>query len=83
MFNQQFVARLSYREMTISAYKSYAANTGNKNFRGDEMPKWEDLPVSIQTAWEAATRQIVSIVDQDPEYRILPDEQSWNGWVRP
>lgn len=37
-----------------AAYEAYAVETGNKNFRGDEMPKWEELPHSIQNAWFAA-----------------------------
>lgn len=37
------------------AYQAYAAVTDNKNFRGEEMPAFEALPVQIQKAWEAAT----------------------------
>jgi hypothetical protein len=83
MSNKQATAGHSYRSMAISAYKSYAANTGNKNFKGDPMPKWDELPVGIQTAWEAATRQLIYIAYQDPEVKTFPDEQEWNGWTRP
>lgn len=43
-----------YEDIAKSAYKAYAASTGNKNFRGEPMPEWEDLPISIRTAWETA-----------------------------
>lgn len=41
------------------AYGAYAKSTDNKNFRGDEMPAFADLPEAIQAAWVAATRGVV------------------------
>lgn len=38
------------------AYLAYGRSTGNKNFRGEEMPKWEDLPEAIRTAWVAVAK---------------------------
>ncbi len=73
---------LPWVEYAASAYRAYAASTGNKNFRGDPMPAWDDLPQPIRTAWEAAVRQAVSCVEVTaggkPE-----DEQRWAGWVPP
>lgn len=40
-------------------YIAYSKSTNNKNFRGDEMPKWKDLPEAIQKAWMAATDEII------------------------
>lgn len=42
-------------------YEAYSKSTDNKNFQGNEMPKWEDLPEKIQKAWEAATDEILNI----------------------
>lgn len=81
MPNQQITGRYSYRSIAESAYKSYAANTGNKNFKGDPMPEWNDLPIKIRTAWEAATRQIIQIAVRPQD--DFPDEQQWNGWESP
>lgn len=64
-----------------SAYRAYAASTGNKNFRGDPMPSWGDLPEAIRTAWEAAVRQAVSIAEGGSFG--LDVEQRWNGWRPP
>lgn len=46
-------------ELAKEAYEAYGKFTDNKNFRGEEMPKWEDLPERIRGAWAAATRHIV------------------------
>lgn len=74
----------SYESITKSAYKAYLASTGNKNFKGDPMPEWEDLPQPIKTAWEAATRHIIDIWDgYSPDWETFPNEQKWNGWVPP
>lgn len=35
-------------------YDAYAQSTGGKTFDGRDMPKWDELPERIQTAWNAA-----------------------------
>lgn len=35
-------------------YEAYSKSTNNKNFRGEEMPAWSELPLAIQKAWQAA-----------------------------
>lgn len=37
-----------------AAYHRYGSVTDFKNFRGEPMPKWEELPEKIQQAWIAA-----------------------------
>jgi hypothetical protein len=71
----------SWADIAASAYRAYAASTGNKNFQGNPMPAWDDLTPAIRTAWEAACRQVDSITS-NPGKRIL-DEQRWSGWVPP
>jgi alpha-ketoglutarate-dependent taurine dioxygenase len=36
------------------AYEAYGKVTGGKNFWGDPMPAWDDLPQNIRDAWDAA-----------------------------
>ena len=36
------------------AYEAYAKVTDWKNFRGDPMPQFDDLPEKIIEAWKAA-----------------------------
>ena len=43
-------------------YEAYAHSTGGKTFDGRDMPRWEDLPDPIQTAWEAAGLAILANV---------------------
>jgi hypothetical protein len=41
------------------AYAAYGESTCGKNFRGEPMPAWADLPVTIQDAWVNATEAVV------------------------
>lgn len=41
-------------KMAEAMYLAHSASTNNKNFRGEEMPVFGDLPSSIKNAWVAA-----------------------------
>lgn len=45
-------------ELARRTYKAYGESTGNKNFRGEEMPEFDALPDSIKAAWKAACREV-------------------------
>lgn len=45
-----------------SAYKAYGRTVDNKNFRGDPMPAWSDLPEKIQEAWKSAALDVTRLV---------------------
>jgi len=49
---------MTMEELAKKAYEAYGQFTNNKNFLGEEMPKWEDLPDKIRGAWAAATKEI-------------------------
>lgn len=75
-------AGMAWSDIAASAYRAYAASTGNKNFRGDPMPAFNDLPQPIKTAWEASVRQVGNCLNSsfpNPE----DAEQGWNGWTPP
>lgn len=42
------------------AYAAYAQSTGGRNFLGDPMPEWPDLPEAIREAWEAAAEAAIA-----------------------
>lgn len=42
-------------------YEAYSRSTNNKNFRGQEMPKFDELPAAIKNAWVAATEEIIDV----------------------
>lgn len=39
-------------------YAAYAKSSGGKNFLGNPMPTWEDLPAAIKQHWFAAANEI-------------------------
>ncbi len=41
------------------AYEAYAKSTGGKTYDGRDMPKWDDLPEAIRTAWRAAADAVL------------------------
>lgn len=49
-------------KLAKEAYEAYGKSTGNKNYLGLEMPKWEALTPAIREAWCAAARAIVNRV---------------------
>ena len=73
---------MAWGEIAAHAYAAYAASTGGKNFRGDPMPAFGDLPAAIRVAWEAAVRHagdcLAVKVGGTP-----PDERHWGGWLPP
>jgi len=50
--------------LAIIAYQAYGESVGWKNFMGDPMPRWEDLPVNIKEAWRVAAN---AVAQQNPE----------------
>jgi hypothetical protein len=68
----------AYADIAASAYRAYAASTGNKNYQGNPMPTWDQLSQAIQTAWEAAIRQALNLNDGAATHPSI-----WAGWVPP
>lgn len=84
--NNTAIAGMAWRDIAASAYRAYAASTGNKNFRGEPMPAFDDLPQAIRTAWEAAVRQAGDCIEHGPliaQGIVVPDETTWAGWTPP
>lgn len=74
--------RMAWVEIAASAYRAYAASTGGKNFRGDPMPAFDQLPDAIRTAWEVAARQVGYCLEVEMG-GFPPDESRWIGWTPP
>jgi hypothetical protein len=51
---------LTWSQRAQRAYEAYGAVTDFKNFQGNPMPKWEELPAKIQHAWFAAAKQVAA-----------------------
>jgi hypothetical protein len=43
------------------AYNAYSQATGNKNFMGNEMPKFNNLPENIKSAWNNAASEVIRL----------------------
>ncbi|MNY01330.1 hypothetical protein D3C86_1338580 [compost metagenome] len=63
-FDANELQKLNCRELAERAYRAYALTTNWKNFRGDPMPQFADLPEQIQHAWEAAALEAAATADQ-------------------
>jgi hypothetical protein len=59
----------SLAEHAEHAYAAYGACVGWKNFRGDPMPEWGDLPDRTRTAWIAAAAAVVQRVEGETRGR--------------
>lgn len=47
------------------AYAAYGNHVNWKNFQGDAMPYFDDLPIRIQGAWQAAAEMVVKYVTRE------------------
>lgn len=45
------------------AYNAYGKTTDFKNFQGNPMPEWSELPDRIQAAWKAAVNDVMKSLD--------------------
>ncbi len=48
--------RLGQVDLARGAYEAYGAVTDHKNFQGNPMPAFDDLPEQIREAWIAASQ---------------------------
>lgn len=55
---------MNWTKVAQEAYEAYGRRTDFKNFQGNPMPKWEDLPPIIKEAWIVASRQAVASVNR-------------------
>lgn len=63
-------------KLAKQCYYGYGSVTDFKNFQGNPMPEWEQLPGKIQEAWKAAARyafnegyQAARAIDTDPDHK--------------
>jgi hypothetical protein len=55
---------LDWMKVAEEMYDAYGATTDYKNFRGDPMPAFGDLPEAIRNAWEAAARRADEVLQE-------------------
>lgn len=52
------MARPSTDHLAKAAYAAYGEAVDNKNFQGDPMPAWSELPAPIRAAWKLAAESV-------------------------
>lgn len=52
-------------ELAVVAYTAYGQTTDFKNFLGNPMPQWHELPETIQNAWMASVRAVLVASERD------------------
>lgn len=57
------------------AYQIYGLTVGNVNFQGKPMPKWDDLPPVIQSAWVEVAYQMREQSDEQIEAWLKTTEE--------
>lgn len=50
-------------DLAREGYEAYAESSGNKNFQGNPMPTWDELPEPIRHHWRAAAARILARAD--------------------
>lgn len=48
--------------LAIAAYQAYGEEVGWKNWQGQPMPLWDELPAHIKEAWLKASEAVAWIV---------------------
>jgi hypothetical protein len=54
----------TWNTIANAAYNAYGAVTGFKNFQGQPMPSFDELPQTIKEAWERAARTVGECLQQ-------------------
>lgn len=55
-------AREDINKLAEMAYNAYGNTTNFKNYKGELMPKYSELPEDIKTAWVAAANMVSFMV---------------------
>lgn len=70
-------------ELAKAGYDAYGGHTDWKNFAGNPMPTWDQLPERIQGAWLAHTKRVVTLLAERKIKRFSDDATlSWEERFR-
>ena len=65
--NMDNVKAIEIEALAKIAYTAYGKTTDFKNFMGNPMPLWEELPEKIREAWGNAADSVVVEITQSVE----------------
>ena len=52
------MAAIDYNMLAFMGYDAYAKQAGNKNYQGNPMPTWKELPEAQKECWRMAAATI-------------------------
>lgn len=64
-------------ELAQEGYHAYGSVTDWKNYQGDPMPLWTQLPEKIQLAWCAFATRVAVSLDAKDGYQAYGDSTGW------
>lgn len=50
------------QELARTAYEAYADDSEWKNYQGNSMPQWHELPEDIRQHWRAAIKKVTELL---------------------
>lgn len=65
----------TWKAIAPLAYNAYGSVTGFKNYQGQPMPSFDQLPETIKQAWERAARTVGECLSH-PELMAGADQQT-------
>lgn len=65
----------TWRAIAVAAYNAYGSVVDFKNQQGQPMPSFDQLPSTIQSAWERAARTVSECL-QNPELIAAANTQT-------
>lgn len=57
---------ITIAQLARQLYDAYGQSAGWKNFQGNPMPTWEELPNNIRANWSASARECVRMAKSYP-----------------
>jgi hypothetical protein len=55
---------MTSEDLAITAYQAYGDAVEWKNFRGEPMPRFDELPDRIRLAWQKACEAVVPLASE-------------------
>lgn len=62
--NKSSHAQINNKSLAVELYRCYGDSADWKNYKGDKMPDYGDLPENIKKHWEEVAKYVNEIVEQ-------------------
>lgn len=62
---------MTVEAMARQAYRAYGDYVDWKNYAGDPMPPWEELPLQVRIAWQVSSLRVVDLMFAEAKHALL------------